>query len=466
MIVKLDNRNVIQFPKIRRLNPGILCFFALIIFYLCGIVYSYFTSEHIVKYQVLNSSLSQESTYTGIAIREETVYSAGKSGYLNYYAREGSKVGYGNLIYSIDTDGSVNDYITANLTDNESNLTEEELSLLKEEITGYVSNFHTTSFSDTYQLKYTIQNDIAKILSEALSTGLSSNSDVQFSYAAQPGYVVYSVDGYESLKPEEVTEDILKQKDYHNNMLMMHDEISSGDAVYRLCTSENWSIVIACSPSYAAKLEEEEYVQVKFEKNQATSWGQVTKLDNADGNTYVSLSFNNSVIAFCTERFLDIEIILEKETGLKIPNTSIVEKEFFLIPEKYIMPGANSTDSYMVSRLTYDSKGKRIADLVDITIYSYDKENGVYYVDDSMLRRDDILTAENTMTDTYVVGKTGTLIGVYNINKGYAEFKQIIILSQNDEYSIVQSNTDYGLSTYDYIVLDANVVNENDFIYR
>ena len=55
---------------------------------------------------------------------------------------------------------------------------------------------------------------------------------------------------------------------------------------------------------------------------------------------------------------------------------------------------------------------------------------------------------------------------VYNINKGYADFKQIIILSQNDEYSIVASNTDYGLSMYDYIVLDAKVVNENDFIYE
>ena len=58
------------------------------------------------------------------------------------------------------------------------------------------------------------------------------------------------------------------------------------------------------------------------------------------------------------------------------------------------------------------------------------------------------------------------MIGVYNINKGYADFKQIIILENNEEYSIVKSNTTYGLNVYDYIVLDAETVEDNDFIYE
>ena len=58
------------------------------------------------------------------------------------------------------------------------------------------------------------------------------------------------------------------------------------------------------------------------------------------------------------------------------------------------------------------------------------------------------------------------LIGVYNINKGYADFKQIQILYQNDEYSIVKSNTEYGLNVYDYIALNAEAVTVNDFIYE
>ena len=69
-------------------------------------------------------------------------------------------------------------------------------------------------------------------------------------------------------------------------------------------------------------------------------------------------------------------------------------------------------------------------------------------------------------SDQYAISKTGSLIGVYNINKGYADFKQISILYQNDEYAIVKSNTVYGLNVYDYIVLDASTVNDNEFIYE
>lgn len=462
----MDNNNIVQFRKKKRVNIGILMFVGLIVFYLCGIMYSYFTSKHIVSYQVLNSSLSTESTYTGIALREEVVYTTNKNGYLNYYAREGSKVGHGNLIYSVDSDGLVKEMLQENLTDNISGINEEELNLIKSEITGFVSNFNPSNYYDTYQLKYTIQNDISKILSDSISQSLKTDNNVWFSYAPQPGYVIYSVDGYEDLTAENITEDIINQRNYDKKNLLMGQEISEGDAVYKLCTSENWSIVIECTEAYADKLLAEEYVQVKFEKNQKTSWAEVQKYNNADGKTYVSLTFNNSVIAFCTERFIDIEIILDKENGLKIPNTSIVEKEFFLIPEQYVMLGSNSTSEYMVNRLTYDSKGERIKESIKISIYNYDETNKLYYVDDEILRKDDILCAPDSMTDTYVIQKTGTLIGVYNINKGYADFKQIIILSQNDEYSIVASNTDYGLSMYDYIVLDAKVVNENDFIYE
>ncbi|MDE6941847.1 MAG: hypothetical protein K2P40_13015, partial [Lachnospiraceae bacterium] len=69
-------------------------------------------------------------------------------------------------------------------------------------------------------------------------------------------------------------------------------------------------------------------------------------------------------------------------------------------------------------------------------------------------------------TDKMEISTSGVLTGVYNMNKGYADFKQITVLAQNDEYSIVSSNTQYGLTVYDRIVLDATSVSNNDFIYN
>ena len=65
---------------------------------------------------------------------------------------------------------------------------------------------------------------------------------------------------------------------------------------------------------------------------------------------------------------------------------------------------------------------------------------------------------------TIEIREKGSLVGVYNKNKGYAEFKQIQILYQNEEYSIIKSNTEFGLIEYDYIVLEAETVNDDELL--
>lgn len=68
--------------------------------------------------------------------------------------------------------------------------------------------------------------------------------------------------------------------------------------------------------------------------------------------------------------------------------------------------------------------------------------------------------------DRYQIGSSASLQGVYNINKGYAVFKQIEILNSNDEYYTIKKGTSYGLSVYDHIVLNADTVYEGELIYQ
>ena len=67
--------------------------------------------------------------------------------------------------------------------------------------------------------------------------------------------------------------------------------------------------------------------------------GQVTIHHLADGD-YAQLTFNNSCVAFCTDRYVDIELILDEVKGLKIPQSAIVEKEFYIIPAEYMTKGS------------------------------------------------------------------------------------------------------------------------------
>ena len=70
-------------------------------------------------------------------------------------------------------------------------------------------------------------------------------------------------------------------------------------------------------------------------------------------------------------------------------------------------------------------------------------------------------------TKTYTIGNdVDKLTGVYNINKGYAVFKQINILTKNEDYAIIETKTTYGISLYDHIALDGSKVKENQLVIK
>jgi hypothetical protein len=225
-----------------------------------------------------------------------------------------------------------------------------------------------------------------------------------------------------------------------------------GDDAYKISTSDNWSIVIQENDlDKVQNLYEREYVKIRFLKNQYESWGKVSYYTNDAGDTFVQFSFTNSMMTFSKDRFLNVEIITEEEKGLKIPNSAIANKSFFVVPKDYVTKGNNN--NYGVLRDKYDENGKETSEFVEVEIYNETDDS--YYIDDLNIRSGDALIKPDSQ-EKFTVATKDTLIGVYNINKGYADFRQVSILYQNEEYAIVKSNTTYGLNVYDYIVLDAS----------
>lgn len=456
--------NVVKYRKPLNINIGMVIFAAIFV-YIVVCVFGYFTEKHIVPYEVKEGSLSSNNVYQGIALRSEEIVTASQAGYINYYAREGERVGVGNLVYTLDESGKLSEYLTDEGS-GENSLSDKDLSELKTEILGFTSNFDETEFAQTYDFKYSVKGTVLKLananvlenIDKINSSGISEL--VAFCPAPKSGIVIYSVDGYEDLTIEQFTSDLFENDEYEKKQLISNELIANGDPVYKLSTNEDWSIVIQTDEEKAAELVELEYVKVKFLKNQNTSWGEVATYTNPDGEVFIELKFNNSMVTFCTDRFIDIELITEDETGLKIPNSSIVEKEFFIVPKEYVtQSGVNGNTGVM--REAFDENGTATTEFVETTIYKETETE--YYLDDSQLRIGDyIIKPESTQKQS--ISKRGTLIGVYNINKGYADFKQINILYQNEEYSIVKSNTQYGLNVYDYIVLDAASVEEDEII--
>ncbi|MCR5344359.1 MAG: hypothetical protein K6E70_13455 [Butyrivibrio sp.] len=458
-MAKKQKNKIARYPVFLHINVGMV-FFAFMLIYVVICVFTYFSKKHIVGYEVKEGSLSSNNIYEAVALRDEQIVEAANAGYVNYFAPEGQRVAVGNLVYTVDESGDLLDYLKTQGSE-QAALTDEDLSELRTQIVSYSADFDPKSFGSVYDFKLSLDGTVQKLASASVLQSINSLGDnsgamqsINYYYSAGTGIVQYYTDGYEGITLGSMTADLMDSSKYERKQLINNSLVGVGDPAFKLSTSEDWMIVIQENDLDKVKsLAEREYVKVRFLKNQDEAWGKVSYVTNDAGDTFVGLSFTNSMITFAKDRFLNVELITEDESGLKIPNSSIAEKSFFVVPKSYVTKGNNN--NYGVLRDKYDENGNETSEFIEVELYNENEDS--YYVDDDTLRNGDLLIMPDSQ-EKFTVNTKDTLIGVYNINKGYADFRQISILYQNDEYSIVKSNTNYGLSVYDYIVLDASTV--------
>lgn len=457
--------NIRKYHKPLNVNIGMIIFGAMFIYIIICII-MYMQTEHLSGYEVKTGSLTVNNVYRGIALREETLYESIDAGYVYYFAPEGTHVACGDLVYAVDSSSKLAELM--NESTEEENLTNADYNSLKAKIVNYRSNFDETEFSTVYDFKYDLQSEIAKLSNRAVLSAMNEMAGatgISRCYADKAGAVVFSSDGYENLTPQEITLESFNEENYTKNQFLAANRFGKNDPVYKLVSKEDWEVVIQVdTEERVQELMEAEYVKVKFMKDQYEVWGKVTVYghDEKEGITFVGLSSTTSMINYITDRFVDVELVLEEDTGLKIPNSSIAQRNFFLIDEDYIVE-QGSDKKTGVMRQTFTEDNEITSEFVETPIYNIDEEEGLYYVDESVLNVGDVLYKEDS-SETLTVSKQASLTGVYNINKGYADFKRIIVLYDNEEYSIVESNTQYGLRPYDYIALEASTVVADQFV--
>lgn len=460
-----ERNNIKQIGDYRRSSINInigMVIFGLILLYLliqCG---KYLRADHIVGYEVTTGSLSVSKVYTGMAIRDEEVVPCHGAGYINFFTKDAEHVANGDLIYTLDSTGKITQLMEAQESDKL--LSDDDFSEIRDQIIVFQNSFEENSFSQVYSFKNQIEATALKLTNynmlNNMGTWSSSGDNVSFQYAPKSGTVVYEIDGLESLSPSEVDMTYFEERK-EPVTLEGNQLVSTSDAAYKLINNENWSIIIPIDMERGMEYEQEGYVKVRFLKNQYESWARVTLLDNP-GGTFLKLDFTNSMITFATERYIDIEIMVDEETGLKVPNSAIAEKTFYMVPEEFVTVGPSGKEG--VTKEFFNEDNQLDSDFIETPIYMKDEDN-YYYIDSANINLGDNLVKKNS-DEKFMISKTGTLIGVYNMNKGYADFTAINILYSNEEYSIIKSNTQYGLSEYDFIVLDAESVNPDDFLYE
>lgn len=459
-----EKKKIVKYRRPLNLNIGVVFFFIIFI-YIVFNVYTYFTTEHISVYEVSQGTIAENNNYHGFIIRSEKVCNSDYSGYVDYYLSDDAKAGAGNLIYSVDENGDVAKKMQD--ADNASiDLSNDDYSILRNTISSFAGSYQTNDFSTVYSFKEDLSSRLMQAVNENALDSLGdyvanaqNNQTFHFVTTPEDGIVTYYTDGYESVTVDSFDPGMLQPLDYTKNNLKQNTSVQAGDAVYKLITSENWQIVLGVSDKLYERLKDSSVVQIKFRKDDTTCWVNFTWKQIGD-SYYMVLDLNNNLIRFANERYVEVELLLDEKSGLKIPNSAITKKEFFTIPKGYFTKGGDSNAKGLLVSQT-DKNGTEATTFVETELF-YESED-FYYIDEDTIADGTVIKMPDS-SQTYTVGATDKLLGVYNVNKGYAVFKQVDILFQNEEYSIVRTGTAYGISLYDHIALKGDSIQEDDVL--
>jgi len=458
---KKDNK-IIKYPKQYHFSIGMIIIGVMCI-YMVYHLFTYLTANNITVYEVSQGSISSNLEYNALALRSEQIVYADNSGDILYLAENFGKVGSKSQVYALDTSGEILSSINESGENSEISLDADDYTKLQNVISTYLADYNDERFGKTYTFKSELESQAQQLYTvsaiEQMGASLDDaiNSGTFSIYSSPtPGLIVYSIDGYEDLTIDNFTSDSFDTSKYTSTNLKTQESVESGSPVYKLITSDHWNLVCEIDDDLYDLLKEETYLKIKFLEDETETWTTITFTEKA-GKHYLIMTLDDSMDRYADSRFVHIKLINNNISGLKIPNSSIVSKDFYKIPKDYMIQGNNSDDAGF---LRQEDSGNNV--YISPTIYYEDDD--YYYLDNNDVSRGDKFIKPNS-NEIYVVGTDiGSLEGVYNVNKGYAVFKQIEILFQNSDYSIIKTGTSYGISMYDHIVLQGDEVEENTII--
>ena len=165
-----------------------------------------------------------------------------------------------------------------------------------------------------------------------------------------------------------MTAEDFDQNSYHETDLKTQKQVEAGDDIYTLITDERWSLLIPLSDKQAARLADRTVMRVKFLKDGMTQSGDFSIME-IDGEKYGRLDFNKGLVRYASDRFLDIELVTNTVTGLKIPLSSVVTKEFYTIPSSFAATGSEGGEEGFFT-VGKNKSGDNVKNFVTPTVYA------------------------------------------------------------------------------------------------
>lgn len=470
-------RNVVKYRKAFQLNLGAIAFLVIFVYLLFSCVI-YLKKPRISVYEVVEREISDNYTCMGMILRDEKLVNTKKSGYLNYYYGEGTKVGKNTTVYTLDETGEIYNLLKSSNT--ETTMSKDERKQLWSTISDFRNEYNGSQYQTITDFRYNVENAVLEFSNSGMEKDIEEilkNEKLDGGYkkvqTKDSGIISYFFDGYEELKEDEITSDMFHENDYEKKQIRTSEKVEKGEPAYKIVTSEEWKVVLDLPKEIYHTLYEKEdaaikegkstaYITVNFVKKNIRITVPYRTFVKDDGY-FASLSLDDYVVHFVDDRFTEVELELVSEKGLKIPVSSLLEKEFYTVPSEYFTKGGDNDKTGLVKEV-YDKSGEVSYSFVEASKY-YVSEDGTAYVDKELFE-DGVWIRNQENQERYQMGAKGKLKGVYNVNYGYCIFKWIEVLYKNEEYCIVKTGNDNSLAPFDHIIVDATTVTEDDLINK
>ena len=472
--MKKNRRNIISYSGRIHMNIGMIVFLVFFIYIVINLVL-YAVRPRIQVYEVNSeSSVMQDTTYTALILRDEHVVNAPASGYVNVYVREGTRASMGEYVCLLDSNGQYTQMLSKQ-TNTESTLTSAQLISLKNRLVTFSTAYDPARFQDVYSEKFGLQNQLLSFMSQdSLNEIAELGVDTQYLTlvpSEASGVVEYYTDGMETLTEENMTADSFRTSNAQRNSLTSGNMVSSGDPVFKTISSENWTVYLPLNTEDQAALTDQTSIRLFFTDINMELPAKFSLVTLSDGTVVGKCEIKDYMIQLADKRFTTVSIRRAGSTGssitgLKIPRTAIVTEEFYVVPVSYAGYGDN--DGAQGFYLQGEDG--------QVTFCSAEicgRNDDFYYIRSEEITEGSVLVkpegGENgepgENAPTYTVSAEATLQGVMNINKGYAQFRQITILDENSDYVIIRNGQPYGLTIYDHILLNGNMAEDGEIIY-
>lgn len=459
------DRNIIKFRTRKEVNIGLVVAFGVLVLLVINI-YRYFTTPHLALYEVQAGSSGSEVSAVAMILRPETVYRTEHAGYLNYYYREGARVTKNAKIYSVNDSSELQDIL--NYNEENSALNANDLNRLKGSVRSFCATYSDATFSECYDLREEFLSDYLRYRDVSMLDTLANQNAELNSFltvnSEKSGVISYFSDLYDGYTKEMITgEEFLTEKRTVPQYSKQTGISAIDSFAYKLIPEDTWQLVIQIPDDCMTRIKKAG-ATVSFRiMGDTVLYEKPYEELYAGGGSYLAIEMDRYGTEYLSERFLDVTLYLDAREGLKIPETSILTKDIYQIPERFVMKGGGEEDTLGVSLERYDSESGEVKpDFFEIHPLFY--ENGYYYVAEEDMDSGQYINSagltgepERAMLYSFITG----MEGVYNMNKGFAVFRRIERITDVEDYVLVRADQAGGLSVYDHIVLDVSAVTKD-----